>query len=522
MTSEAVVVSSRYAGPYDMPYGDYAGFEQHTYWKTKLFNGSCPDCSQAFDDPASLLVHRPCFENSGFLRNREEVNDGKCFCCQYCGNRFPALANLKQHIRYHLIARYVCNHCEFAAFTPYEVKNHFNSVHVRPLPSTTLQLPVIPVVRTDTPPRMDYTQVQVSTSEESPSMHYDNYIEIKTLEGTCPDCGRNDFQDEVSFYCHEPCLKKYQQGRLMVCQFCTKSFTTSWILKKHLMTHFEETYSCKQCLEDMENEVSFKSHNLNDIRRHIKSHFKDLDNKKSISCTYPGCPSTFNIFADRKLHFTTTHMNSSGLIEAKSIEEPTKVSQTQANGNITSASLSELGPPNERNVDYFWHLIPSKNYRKTCRKNFDDPATLKVHDPCFRKTPYYKGHKSRRSCCCSFCGMAFSKMNKLRLHMYGHFDAKFVCKICGVKKSNHRVIRHHVLSHSLNSQGDTPSTQARISSTTLLNKMPPGQGDSRASRRTNDGRQEDYEEETQETGIKMLDFGTFVPPSVKILDFCVI
>jgi hypothetical protein len=187
-------------------------------------------------------------------------------------------------------------------------------------------------------------------------------------------------------------------------------------------------------------------------------------------------------------------------------------------------SVSDNNVPKERNVDHFWYMIQSKNLCNMCKRNYDDPATHRAHEPCFRKTRFFKPRQNReKQYTCCFCKSGFPKLNKLRLHLYGHFDYKFVCKICKAKKSNPRTIRDHILIV----HGQRTATSSSDKAFNVLRDMPAPKVDNIRSNKVtyksaNSRKAMDYKKEVKETGVQMLDYGTFIPQAISVSDFCII
>lgn len=397
----------------------------------------------------------------------------------------------------------------------------------------------------------------------------------KTFSETCPDCFAL-FPDEASFHVHYPCIVNKTENNRFICSFCSKTFSEAWSLRMHLENHCTKKYSCNTCsfachhLNDIHRHVrnhlslshlsyqcTFPGCNVitNDFKSR-KEHFISTHSMTDVSRT------------ERSATITPSATAANTNITPRIPGIPSGVRRDSPVNRVFNASGSK--PPGEKptieTVDHFWYMIPTKNRCNTCNRNFEDPSQHLCHEPCFKHTKFFDRKNREKPYACPLCRGPHPKPSKLRLHLYSHFPNKFVCKVCGHKGTNPRYIREHVMIHSKDykpSNGASNGTSlTAISMNNAQRQLPPRDSSGKwiskevtprvnqyLNSTPNTGKVvskepsssngvnnrvnrvvikqkiqkkatgNDFDAGATEVGVKMLDFGTFVPPTPNVFNF---
>jgi len=236
------------------------------------------------------------------------------------------------------------------------------------------------------------------------------------------------------------------------CMFCEKSFGALWNLRMHVQYHVQRRFACKAegCkyksfgIAEIRKHVTthlsiklfkctypgcnkrysdFPSRKRHYIRQHLNvSNSQVLDEIATAFCqtcnlTFPDGESYNQHRQDKHpadellnqrrsepetrsfpLHRQAMNNTLHAALPQTFVKAPGPASQTLGSSSLTNGASSSVistdttfpkVPLSAETIDHFMYMIPTPNKCKDCGKDFLDPTKHRVHEPCFKYTPYY-------------------------------------------------------------------------------------------------------------------------------------
>ncbi|GIY64181.1 zinc finger protein 26 [Caerostris extrusa] len=204
-------------------------------------------------------------------------------------------------------------------------------------------------------------------------------------------------------------LSLHQDVQFNACHICTKQFSKSSKVKRHLLIHFKEKkYTCDAC---------FKTFSTQSTKnRHMKVH----TGVTRLACSQ--CPETFNTKTDLKKHTLLHQMSENADFKCTQCE----------------SSFSEEKLLND-------HILAHHNLLKefqcnVCERKCKDAYNLKQHKLV---------HSSLKKLKCFKCNKLFNTTSDLNKHVLLHNDLKpYSCYFCDKSFSRNNQRRKHLASCS--------------------------------------------------------------------------
>ncbi|KAI1361558.1 transcription factor IIIA [Xylaria arbuscula] len=365
----------------------------------KTIRCSYPDCGKTFNRPARLAAH---------LRSHKNERP---FVCPYpdCDKNYIEEKHLKQHIKgSHTAERdHVCTHegCGKKFMTATRLRRH-QLVHEGQERFRCRDFP---------PCNQSFRKHQTlqrhirTEHQHKPAFQCSQRIdELGSVCGqgfdTAGALRRHQERDhgENKFWCEECAAQTDEAGSPK-----SVGFPTLALLQAHMKTSHVKCLFCGESCNGRE-----------DLERHVEldhANRKTVEERKTITCTWPGCTKTFTRTSNMNVHIRSAHEGSRSFVcgefDLSQVEDLATWSNTQGCGQAFS-----LKSALEKHVRYV-HLLqdrPQPNYTgvsSLSQENSNDPSILEQLAGI--------NEKQRRTLPCTFsgCHMKFTYSGELEAHI---------------------------------------------------------------------------------------------------------
>lgn len=247
----------------------------------------------------------------------------------------------------------------------------------------------------------------------------------------CNTCGKV-LPNEMSLNRHQ----SYHRKDKSKCPLCSKLFTHSSNMKRHILMHnTEESFVCDKCPKTFSKPTA--------LYEHMKDHRSDSSstttegthtNIKHYVMQCEMCSEETESFAMFAKHMRKQH----GITDRSQIK-PFKCeicAMHFASKQGMNRHIDNIHENNRRNL-----RSRVKNFLcNTCGKNFYTNFHLDVH---------IRSHTGERPFKCQFCDKAFAQMSGLKMHTFTHTGERpFKCLKCPKTFNQYGHVREHMMTHS--------------------------------------------------------------------------
>jgi len=255
-------------------------------------------------------------------------------------------------------------------------------------------------------------------------------------------CDKCSYTTTVQYYLTEHQTYMHFKG-VMQCPTCDKVFNNIRYLRRHQLTHADNSYYCEICGKIYKCQKAFKHHSKTHNKDFVKEVFSCNECEKTFA-------SNFNLTAHKKSEHQGIKKNFLCQTCGKSFTSKKTMLQHL---NIHTGKRPYVCDICDKDFTYESALRDHKNTHEKnkifkcdfpdCEKTFYQRSALKIHKSI---------HKDSKDFVCKECGRGFTQKQALQRHERSHKGLKpFKCVYCSRTFGDPSVIRRHIqLVHKVN------------------------------------------------------------------------